>query len=170
MKNDGPSHVGSAAPWSPDEANSVIFWRPPLEERVLRREQRRIHALLGLAEALRDHVAEVVVDRVLRGAEDVGVVVRLRQRRGRSSRPGAIAWAHSTSSVISPAQPTRFGVALVERREAVRRDDVERRVRQAEHGVERCRSWAIVGLWKASTITIVRPVPSMPREYSGVKS
>ena len=51
--------------------------------------------------------------------------------------PGAMAWAHRTSSVISSAQPTMFAVVRIERRDRVRllkRREV-RRIGQAERAV-----------------------------------
>jgi hypothetical protein len=75
---------------------------------VLLRENIRIHAAFILAETHRDHVAQVVLDRVIDRALNVRVVVRLARTRTIFA-PGAMACAQSTSRLISSAQPVMLG-------------------------------------------------------------
>jgi len=124
-------------------------------------EDRRVLTLLRLAETLRQGVAEVAVDDELLRRLDVAVVVALGENevdRG----AGAIAWEYSTSRLISPAQLVwsafdwSNGVnpsgAMMFSFGAGRPNVVSKLAR----------SCVIVGLWKASTMTIVSPLPFRP--------
>ena len=117
------------------------------EHLVLLYEQVRIHAGLGLAEALGDDVAEVVIHRVLRGAQDVGIIVRLGQVEhdvragGDGMRPQDV-----QRDLLRP--PGHVRITGDERRQAIRGDLGERaearvgrvaqpvQTRQAVEGVE----------------------------------
>ena len=88
---------------------------------VVPREYVRVDATLVLAEAHRDDVAKVVVDRVSERAEDIGVVVRLGQYQddvcagGDGMRPFNV-----EADLLGP--PRHVGVARDKRRETVRCD------------------------------------------------
>jgi hypothetical protein len=138
------------------------------EQRVLLVEQGWVHARLGLAEALRDDVTDVVLDHVLGRVEDVGVVVARRygEHDVRTGR-GHVRPLDVERRLDRPAE--LVGVVDVERRRRTRRRDL--RVDGLGSPIvasKVCRSEAIVGLPKASTMTIVRPAPLMPRLSSGV--
>ena len=102
-----------------------------LEERMLLREETRARALLGLAEALRDDVAGMVVDGPLRRRKHVDVAVRFRLdeedvRAGRHRvRPENV-----EGRLEDPA--VHVLVVRIERGNALGRDDLEVRVRQLE--------------------------------------
>ena len=85
--------------------------------------------------------------------------------------PGAIAWAYSTSSVVSSAQPTMLASPGLN----VGTLPTERMVRAGGSGKPHCRSntdrsLRMVGEPNESTITIVRPFPVTFRRYSGFRS
>jgi hypothetical protein len=90
------------APSSPEEAKSVMFFMVSAL-----REQSRIHTTLILAEALGNNVAEIIIDRILCGAQNVGIIVRFCQDQHDVSTGGDS--AHRTSSEISSAHPVMLG-------------------------------------------------------------
>src|SRR5205814_740109 len=84
----------------------------------------RVHALLGLAEALRDRVTEVARDgEPLRG-QDVRVLVTLGQHEiDRGAGRDGVRPLDVESDLAGPAD--LVGTGRVERGDAVRRDDIE---------------------------------------------
>jgi hypothetical protein len=102
------------------------------EQLVLRLEQCRIDAALVLAEALGDHVAQVLVHGVLRGAQEIRIIVGLGQVQhdvgagGDGMRPLDV-----ERDLFRP--PDHVAVGRVEGREAVRGDLRER----PEAGIDR---------------------------------
>ena len=72
---------------------------------------------------------------------------------------GAIACAHSTSSVISPAQPTWLASFWSNGVRPSGATMFTVAAGTSKTWSNRSRSCWMVGLWKASTMTIVRPAP-----------
>ena len=86
--------------------------------------------------------------------------------------PGAIACAHSTSSVVSSAQPTMSSLLASNGGTApagwmIFSDGGAGRPKSESNFA---RSWVIVGEPNESTIAIVRPAPFCPAAYSGARS
>ena len=85
-----------------------------VQVRAAQRHDRRgvRERLLGRAEALTDHVTEVMVNHVVLGPDNLRepVTPSVSETGVSTSRmfaPGAIVWDASTSSVVSPAQPSK---------------------------------------------------------------
>ena len=131
--------------------------------------------VLGRAEALRDHVADAVVDRATSrrssspGKPDVPSVSATGVSTSTIFAPGAIACAYSTSSVVSSAQPTMVESVGSNGGTLPDCDDLQRGVRQAPLRVEGVAGRSLmVGEPNESTITIVRPAPVMDRPGAAV--
>jgi hypothetical protein len=84
--------------------------------------------------------------------------------------PGAIAWAYSTSSVVSNAQPTI--VAFVGSNGGIVPNWSIVRLGSGSPNCasNTCRSFVIVGEPNESTSTIVLPAPVIPLLYNGFRS
>jgi len=143
------------APLSPDEANTVIGFCCASSNSTCCSASRvgSIHCL-GLAEALRDDVAQVVVDDVLAGVVHVRVVVApgqreqdLRARRGRVRPLDVEGHLRGSADLVA--------VLDVECRHALGRDLLELRVGQPERGVEDLQVFLEVGV----RLLLGRPPP-----------
>ena len=103
---------------------------------VVSGENAGVDAALVLAEAHRDYVAEVVVDRVLDRTEDVCILVRFGQHQndGCARRDGMRPF-DIEADLLGPTR--HVGVAWNERRETVRRDLGQVYCGKAVKGVEK---------------------------------
>jgi hypothetical protein len=163
------SQLGCEAPLSPDDAKSVIPLLTASANSACCSLSRvgSMHASASpkLCEMTSPTLCSTTYLVVLRMSESL----LLGATASTMFAPGAVTCAHSTSSVVSTAQPNWLGsltsngggepTGVICVNDGLGSPIVASKV---------CRSEAIVGLPKASTMTIVRPAPLMPRLSSGV--
>src|SRR5215470_12433514 len=163
------SQAGCEAPLSPDEAKSVIPFLTAAANSACCWLSRAGSMHASASPKLCEMTSPMLLSIAYLVAARMSVSLLLGAISSTMFAPGAVACAHSTSSVVSTDQPNWLarlmsngggeptGVICVN-------DGLGSPITESKV----CRSEAIVGLPKASTMTIVRPVPLMPRLSSGV--
>ena len=158
--NVEPSQLGWAAPWSPEDASSVM----PLSVALANIAccARSIAGSTHCSASPNDceitsprlwSTANWVADRMSASSLDLASTSLI-------VAAGAIACAHSTSSVISPAQPTWLASFWSNGVRPSGATMFTVAAGSSKTWSNRSRSCWMVGLWKASTMTIVLPAPS----------
>src|SRR5215475_13487018 len=163
------SQLGCEAPLSPDEAKSVIPLLIASANTVCCSASRAgsMHASASpkLCEMTSPTLWSITYLVVARMSESL----LLGATASTMFAPGAVTCAHSTSSVVSTAQPNWLASLMSNGGGAPAGSIcVKEGLGSPITASKFCRSVAIVGLPKASTMTIVRPAPLMPRFSSGV--